>query len=269
MSPENTEKAGVSEEVKDTSAETQTTDKAQGAKEEVSPASATVDGTAKPVEEPWHKSERFTKLTDRARKAEERLEAMQEKYEEILLNQARLGGMFYRNGKDTVDPERRQAAIQLAQILRDTPEVGEILGFGGIKALQEELEAVKANRNKESFDAEFDKNLSLYGDKFGLSKDELTERFNDFIRENEFFGSKDYSRGMVNQAFRAMLFDQQTELKERETNLKLIKEKQTKQSQGTETTSKGNASKNVNIEKNMSDFLARRVREEGGEIAFD
>lgn len=217
--------------------------------------------------EPWHKSERFRKLTEKNRKAEERLESLQGKYEELLQNQARMNNLT-REPNGQVDPERKNAILQLVQAIKEVPEAGEMLGLGQNRELQQKLEQLEQSRSAEAFNSELDRSLDSYAEKFGMDKGELGEMFQEFLESNPFFGQGGYSKGKVDSAFKAMLFDRQSELGERATNLKLIKDKKAKTTQGTQSNAKSTPAKGKVLPKKMEDHLDNLIRENGGEIDF-
>ena len=226
-------------------------------------------GPAKPqsVEEPWHKSERFRKITEKNRQLEERLEAISGKYEQMLENQAKfnnaLGG---RPQGQPLNPEEEQRLLTIFEAAASVPAIAQKYGLGSSNELKTQIEQMKMERMQEQHDFELDKVVSKYASKFGFEEDDLRERYRDLITDEALFGNRDYRPGIVETAFRHMLFENLSDLKERETNLKLIQEKKAKKTQGVESTSKGPSSKNVKLEKNLSDYLDRREKEEGGMV---
>lgn|SRR3990167_2581113 len=222
--------------------------------------------------EPWHKSERFRKLTERARQSEERLAKLQESYERVLENQARVNGLFgdKQGGQSQLSNEDRQAILKLASYMKEVPEAAEMLGIGRTSQLEQKLQDIQNERVKESGIAERSRVLDKYSTQYGISQDELLTRFEEFIENNDFYANSSYKPGMVESAFKAMLFDQQSELAERKVNSKLIEEKKKKINAGMESPVKGERSIVKAKPKRMGDFIDQLVRDEGGgEISFD
>ena len=251
--------------------ETQETEAKTDANKEVSSPSKGSDDSnsgsspAKAVEEPepWHKSPAWKK---REATWEKRLGEMQNKYEEVLRNQARFNVPDKGQGTQ-LSQEDRQSIIKLAQFIKEVPEAAEMLGISRSEALQQQLQGMQTQRSEEAFNTELDSCVSEYSSKYGVKADELKEQFAEFLEDNPFYASKDYSKGVVKAAFKTMLFDRQDELAERKVNLKLIQDKKQKQN-GVEPVSKGAVSKNGVKPKNLSDHLDSLIRENGGEIDF-
>ena len=69
---------------------------------------------------------------------------------------------------------------------------------------------------------------------------------------------------MVRAVFRDSNWDKLGEMKEREVNAKLIKEQETKRKSNAESSSPSAQTPSKKLEPSMEQFLARRIKEEGG-----
>lgn len=158
-----------------------------------------------------------------------------ERYQRLLEERA-----FGKKETAGVDPNVEQDLLKLVQLIKQSPTAAKELGLGGIQELQKEIETLRTARVEETFNSELDKSLDTYSTRYGIPREELEERFTEFLGENEDdFGKKDYRPGLIDKAMKVMLFDDQAELAERSFNNKRIEEDKKKKSANAESASTG------------------------------
>lgn len=254
----------------------------QGAKEGASPTpgSETPDtakspeGGAKaqqqPVSEdnlPFHKHPKWKGMQDENKRLKQTLEERDRKFE---LQLAELKGMTQAQTKQAtagMDPEQRQALLNLVRLIKSDPDAAKELGINSIDELRQRQEQLVSSRNEESFGKEVESTLSEFSEKYGLDKAELEQEVSDFIDANPFYSSKDYSQGAYRAAATAYLFPKLDEMKERAANLKLIKEQEAKKKANAESPGAPSGTE-TSKPASMRERLAQMVRDGGGEVSI-
>lgn len=251
----------------------------EGANGEGSPAPKGTEGdnsasgaaNSAATQEPWHKSERFTRLSKDNRELKEMTRQLQSQLAEYkkLMEHFGSNGARQASPDGQVSQQDRQTLLQLSKLLKETPEAAEALGLTSVDKLNQRLQELEAQRTAESFNSELDRTIAKYAEKYGQTITELEDGFREYLDSNEFYGTQSYKRGMVEDAMKAYLFDKQSELAEAAVNKRLIQEKKAKQSNSTESSSKGEKAAGAHKPKNLRDHLNNLIREGGGEIQFD
>lgn len=165
-------------------------------------------------------------------------------------------------------PEEQQAVDMLIEKISMSPKALEKLGLTKINSLEERFNQSNSAAMEQAMESDLSSVVSEYASKYGYEADDLQDQLLDYMANDPWLSGKQYHKGAMQKVAKLFFADKGKELAERETNLKLIKEKQTKQQNGTEAPSKGNSGKPSTNEKNLKDYLLRRVREEGGEVAL-
>lgn len=248
----------------------------EGAKPAESPtveSAVQPDGAAKPVAEklPFHKDpevqEYLSKMLSRKeRDWDEKFKSRDEEYTRRLEQLSRPTSVT----SATPEQQQKEEAIRLlAKELLGHPDVRKEYGLDEIKSLRDQFQSSLKESNRKVFDSEMKTVVGKYVEKYGYDKEELEEDFREYISTDPLFEGLTFKEGSLDKIAKLYFSDKEKEMAERETNLKLIKEKKLKSTQGTETSSKGTPSTNVAKEKRLGDFLDRKIREGGGEIVFD
>lgn len=217
---------------------------------------------------PFNKDPEVQKYIDRQieKRAATREKQMQDEYVKRLeeVNQRRAD-----SGKPPVQQipkEQEDALMELAEKLFSNPAVREKYKLGR-EDLETQVQSLKQERERESFESELDSVLSKYSSEYGYDKGELDDQIRDFIANDPWFADKPYSKGAAEKAVKLYFSDKSKELAEKSVALKLIKEQKEKKSNSTESSSSKGSKSSVK-DKSLKDFLDRRTQEEGG-ISFD
>jgi hypothetical protein len=212
--------------------------------------------------EPFHKHPKWKAMTDENRAYKERLEQMEAKYQQFLENsilQQRQG-----NQQPSINPEQRQALLQLATLLKDDPEAASLLGLNNSRQLEQAFENMQNEKVSEGFWGEFDNVVDKFATTYGIPKDELGDELQTFLQTDNRFSSLPFSKGAVEAAAQVMLFGRLEEITERKINGKLIKDKQLKASNNTESTSKDGQSGSKGVDLSAPGGIMERIRQAGG-----
>ena len=233
------------------------------------------DGAAKPADSPdysalekKYKDQSFKQAADWKRKYEDlegRFSKLESTYTEKLES---IVGMMSPKQESNLSDQDKMALVNLFKMGMQVPEIASMLGLDKTKTLEQTLNQERTSRMEREFESEFNSVVSSYSEKYGLPKDELEKELQEYIDSNEFYGSKQYAKGLVSEAAKSLYFDRLDELKTRQANLALIKEQNEKKKSGTESPSKGKPPSKPAVEKDMGDFIKRRIQEEGG-LSFD
>lgn len=210
---------------------------------------------------PFHKHPKFTEALKTAKESQKRYEALEREFKE---QKAYLDGL--RNGQPkaeskTISPEQRQAAIELASLLKEVPEFASALGLDKIPSLAKDTEDFKMARAEEAFNKELGDVLTQ-AESMGLPKDEVEARIQELMQD-PLYSEKSYRPGLVKSMFRDAYFDQMGEIAKREANKALIKEQEEKRKGNSETTGSTGKVASKALEPSLEMFLARRMAEEG------
>ena len=226
------------------------------------------DGAAKTVDSSdsteKYRREAFKQASEWKKKYED-LEGRFSKLESTYTDKLEsLVGMMTPKQESSMTPQDKQSLVQLFQMGMQVPEIAEMMGLNKHKEIEKSLQSERETRLNLQFDGEFDSVAKQMSESYGLKPDEVKSELLEFMQNSEFYGRKSYSHGLIKEAAKSLYFDRISELKTRETNLKLIQEQKLKKESNSESPSKGKSGKGPNIESNMKDFLSRRVQEEGG-----
>lgn len=227
-------------------------------------ATSPANTPAKPEENlPFHKHPDFTKAIKEARESRRMAQELQRQLAE---QKAFIDGL--RNGnsqpKAGIPDEQRQAAIQLAKLLKEVPEFAQELGLDRIPKLESSTQEFAMARAEEAHAKELSEVIS-YAKSLGLDENEVSERLMEMSTNDPFYANQNYTQGLVQKMFRDAYWDKMGELKERELNQKLIKEQEAKRKANSEVTANSaSTQKALPNEKSAERYLERRIREEGG-----
>lgn len=224
-------------------------------------------GVAKPTteQEPFHKNPRFQALIKENKSLSDKVANLERKYQENLEQVVR---GHTQKVDQTLPPDQRQALLQLVNLIKNDPDAARELGLNRSQELEAKFQELSSSRAMDSFNAEFNSVSELFSKQFGIDKSEIEEELTAYIEANPYFGSVEYSKGMLEAAARNLYWEKLGELKEKEINLRLLKEKELKNSANVETSSSGKTNTGKPMEKNVEQFLARRISEDGG-ISID
>lgn len=215
---------------------------------------------------PFDQHPRFKALYRQTKELERRNQEMERRYTEQMekLTQS----LAQRNGPQTqsIPNETQQALLQLADLLKQSPEAMERLGLSQVssraEALEQQLEQIQEYQTKKDFNFEFDEVLKI-AEGFGLNKDEVTSELAEYIENHPVLSQVQFSKGAVMMAFRDKYWERIGEFKERSINQKIIQDREKKKSANSEIpghTSSGGK----NLPSSMRERMEDLIREGGG-----
>lgn len=208
---------------------------------------------------PFHKHPRFHQVTKENREFKEELARLKQ---ELLVEKQVRERLNAPKGQE-IPEEQRLAIVQLAKLFKQSPEFQKELGLDRIQELERQNQEYASKRSEEAFGKELDE-VVAYGVSLGMDKEELSQELLEAIQTHPVYSQIQYSPGLVRAVFRDSKWDSLGELKEREANAKLIKEQEAKRKSNSETTSSSSEKSAKKLEPSMDQFLARRIKEEGG-----
>lgn len=211
---------------------------------------------------PFHKHPRFQKLIKENEEYRNKYSTLEQKIkaQEDYLKQMQT--LNQPKGQEMPE-EQRQAIIQLGKLFKQSPEFRKELGLDRLDELEKQNQEYVAKRSEEAFGKEFEEVLT-YGVSLGMDKEELSQELLEAIQSHPVYSQIQYAPGLVRAVFRDSKWDKVGEFKEREVNAKLIKEQEAKRKSNSETTSPTSEKSARKLEPSMDQFLARRIKEEGG-----
>lgn len=205
---------------------------------------------------PFHKHPRFQELIRENKDIKRRYEEMEKRLTTLSQPQPV-------QPQSTLTDEQRYAAIELAKILKEVPEVSKLLGLDQLQSIQASNQQIMTERLEGAFNKELDE-VTSYAVTLGMTKDEVESEIIEAMQSNPLYSTLNYSPGIVKAAFRDLFWDKLGELKEREINSKLIKEQGEKKRANAETSSPESQKGKAPTDSSVEQFIQRRIREEGG-----
>ena len=231
------------------------------------------DGAAKSAEsqKPQFDSEKFRKEAfKQASEWKQKYQGLEERFSKLEQSYTqKLESLLTPKQEASLSDQDKQALVQLFKMGMQVPEVAQMLGLDKTHKLESELQTERQSRLEREFDSELEGVVDSFVKNYGLKADEMRQELIEYISTNEVYGQKHYSKGLLKEAAKSLYFDRMAELQTRKANLDIIKEQQLKKQSNSESPSKGKAQKGGQVESKMSDFLSRRIKEEGGEISID
>lgn len=211
---------------------------------------------------PFHKHPKFTEAIKANRETQRRYAELERQFKE---QQAFLKGFQQGQPQQThqIPDDQRQALLQLAKLMKESPEFQKELGLDRISHLEQSSQEVMMSRTEDAYNKELGE-LLTYAEGLGLDRGEVEDRMNEML-SSPVYGERSYTPGIVKSMFRDAYWDKMGEIKEREANSRLIKEQEAKRKAQTETTSSGSAAPGKGpLPKGMETYLKERIKSAGG-----
>lgn len=226
----------------------------------------TVDPSLKSEDnQPFHKHPRFKQVLSENKQFKQELQAIKQQYE-VAMARIQAGQTAQTPG---IPDEQRQAIIQLAKLFKQTPEFAQELGLDKISMLQQENEKLKSDRLNESYTSERGK-IESYAKEQGLDTEDIMDELDAFIDGHGVYSQIDYKPGLLQAAFRDMMWDRIGELKERAINLKQLEEKKKLKAGNTEqpnSATKAQLGRKRGVD--TAEDMAQLIADAGGEENID
>lgn len=183
----------------------------------------------------FHKNPEVQSFLERQTKRQERewnqrLQDMQKTYDQKF---ADLQQSFQKPGQSISEQDASQLR-QLAKLIQSDPEAAKILGLDSIKTLQDELQNMRSSSSQSLVEREAESVVGEYAKKYGYEPKQLERELWEFIRDDDYWGSQDFSKGIFTKAARDFFSDKAQELADRAANMKLVTENTNKNKAGTQ-----------------------------------
>ena len=187
---------------------------------------------------------RFKELNETAKKANEKASQLEREISELRGWKEAMAAQRGQDGPQ-LDPQQRQAFVQLFQMGLSVPEVKDMIakayGLDRLDSLHKDYSSFKENWEGQQYDTEMKDVLKTASD-LGLDQDEVESELQEHVNNHPFFAEKSYFKGGVWAAFRDKYWDKVGELRERAENKKKIEERERlKQGQTQNTAETGKA----------------------------
>ena len=165
--------------------------------------------------------------------------------------------------KPPLTGEQRQAREELAEMLFGDPEIRDKYGLSKVDQLVKQQQEMLLDRSREVFDAELSPLVQKAAEKYGMDAKELDAEIRDFVSTDPWFEDKNFTRGSASKVVRLFFADKESELAEREANLKIIREQNEKKRVGTEKAASNGKPGSRPLESSLDAYLERRAKEDG------
>lgn len=167
------------------------------------------------------------------------------------------------------DPQQRAALEQLADMLFGNPDLLKKYGLD-ISDVRSRLDQMGQGASEYQIESELEQVAKRYGDKFGMSPDEVKSELLEAMESDPLYGNRSYSKGIIDRIAKAHFYDRSDELATRAANQRLLQEQELKKKGGVQQPQKTGSQAGSKMTK--EDFWTKRapeiLKESGAKALF-